>query len=97
VVRSKTRCGGGRLEDLGPVRYLRKVWGAAVFTSFPSDHADLATFRTANSRRPFMQYQHQDQADPSEQEAAECPTNAAATGKRIPASQQTTGQGTDYC
>ena len=58
AVRSKTRYGGGRLKDLGPVRFLRNVWGTAVFTIYASDHAAFAAFHAANSRRPIMQYQH---------------------------------------
>ena len=68
------------------------VQGAAVFARVACDDPELTTFWAGDTRRPFLQYEHQDQADPAEHEAYHCPANRADAGKRRAAGQHDTAE-----
>ncbi len=70
-----------RLKDLRAVGCGRGVQGAAVFTHLTCDHAELTTFWAGDTRRPFLQHQHQDQADPAEDQAHQRPADPRAREK----------------
>ena len=52
-----------------------------MFTPVACDYPELAAFRASDARRPVFQSEHQDQADPSEQEAQDQPYDRAGAGK----------------
>ncbi len=72
----------------------RGVWGAAVLTRVARDHPELTAPRADDARRPFLKHEHQDEADPSAEEAQQGPADATGPGKGRAAGQQETAERT---
>jgi len=65
---------------------------AAVLAPGAGHDAELATFRAGDAGRPFLDRQHQNEANPSEEKSDDRPADALCLGKGVAASQQKTCQ-----
>src|SRR6266851_8265118 len=69
---------------------------AAVFTAVAGNDPEPAAFRAANSRRPFLKREHEQQTHPAEEEAHQSPDSTSGTGEGIATCQQKTTERTGH-
>src|SRR5262245_54620028 len=79
-------------ENLGAVRGRRCLRCAAVFTMSPSNDAKFAALGTGQACGPFLNRQHQDQADPSVEKPQGRPVKLLSARERMASSEEETSE-----